>query len=37
VIGLEIPNQEREMVSFREGIESAKFAKAKSPLTMLLG
>lgn len=37
VIGLEIPNQEREMVSFREGIESAKFVKAKSPLTMLLG
>jgi S-DNA-T family DNA segregation ATPase FtsK/SpoIIIE len=37
VIGLEIPNQEREMVSFREGIESAKFTKAKSPLTMLLG
>ncbi|MCF7970738.1 MAG: DNA translocase FtsK 4TM domain-containing protein [Methylococcaceae bacterium] len=37
VIGLEIPNQEREMVSFREGIESTKFAKAKSPLTMLLG
>jgi len=37
VIGLEIPNQQREMVSFREGLESAKFIKAKSPLTLLLG
>jgi len=37
VIGLEIPNQEREMVSFREGLESSKFIKAKSPLSMLLG
>ena len=37
VIGLEIPNQEREMVSFREGLESTKFQRAKSPLTLLLG
>lgn len=37
VIGLEIPNQEREMVSFREGLESTKFKRAKSPLTLLLG
>ncbi len=37
VIGLEIPNQEREMVSFREGMESTKFKRAKSPLTLLLG
>ena len=37
VIGLEIPNQEREMVSFREGLESAKFNKAKSPLSIFLG
>jgi S-DNA-T family DNA segregation ATPase FtsK/SpoIIIE len=37
VIGLEIPNQEREMVSFREGLESTKFKREKSPLTLLLG
>ena len=37
VIGLEIPNQEREMVSFRKGLESSKFTKAKSPLSLFLG
>jgi len=37
VIGLEIPNQEREMVSFREGLESEQFQKAKSPLSIFLG
>ena len=37
VIGLEIPNQEREMVSFRKGLESSKFIKAKSPLSIFLG
>jgi len=37
VIGLEIPNQEREMVSFREGLESEQFKKAKSPLSIFLG
>ncbi|OQK18206.1 cell division protein FtsK [Methyloprofundus sedimenti] len=37
VIGLEIPNQQREMVSFRKGLESSKFIKSKSPLTLLLG
>jgi len=37
VIGLEIPNQEREMVSFREGMESEQFKKAKSPLSIFLG
>ncbi len=37
VIGLEIPNQQREMVSFREGLESDKFIKAKSSLSILLG
>lgn len=37
VIGLEIPNQEREMVCFRKGLESSKFIKAKSPLTLFLG
>jgi S-DNA-T family DNA segregation ATPase FtsK/SpoIIIE len=37
VIGLEIPNQQREMVSFRKGLESSKFVKAKSPLSIFLG
>ena len=37
VIGLEIPNQQREMVSFRKGLESSKFSKAKSPLSIFLG
>ncbi len=37
VIGLEIPNREREMVSFRLGLESSKFIKAKSPLSIFLG
>ena len=36
-IGLEIPNQERELVSFREIIASAQFQQAKSPLTLALG
>ncbi|GFO71189.1 DNA segregation ATPase FtsK/SpoIIIE, S-DNA-T family [Bathymodiolus japonicus methanotrophic gill symbiont] len=37
VIGLEIPNQQREMVCFRKGLESSKFIKAKSPLSIFLG
>ena len=37
VIGLEIPNRQREMVSFRKGLESSKFIKAKSPLSIFLG
>ena len=37
VIGLEIPNQEREMVCFRGGLESSQFIKAKSPLSIFLG
>ncbi|NOQ14371.1 MAG: cell division protein FtsK [Methyloprofundus sp.] len=36
-IGLEIPNQERELVTFREIIASEKFQQAKSPLTLALG
>lgn len=36
-IGLEIPNQGRELVSFREIISSEKFQQAKSPLTLALG
>ncbi len=37
VIGLEIPNQQREMVSFRKGLESSKFITSKSPLSLFLG
>lgn len=36
-IGLEIPNQERELVSFREIIASTQFQQAKSPITLALG
>ena len=36
-IGLEIPNQERELVSFREILSSEEFQQAKSPLTLALG
>ncbi|MGR9116296.1 MAG: DNA translocase FtsK [Gammaproteobacteria bacterium] len=37
VIGLEIPNQEREMVSLRELLASKNFEKAKSVLTLAMG
>ncbi len=37
VIGLEIPNKEREMVSFNDLVNSKDFAKEKSPLTLILG
>jgi S-DNA-T family DNA segregation ATPase FtsK/SpoIIIE len=37
VIGLEIPNQEREMVSLRDLIASRQFDKAKSKLTFAMG
>ncbi len=36
-IGIEIPNQERELVSFREIIDSEPFQAAKSPITFALG
>ncbi|WP_341325289.1 DNA translocase FtsK 4TM domain-containing protein [Methylotuvimicrobium sp. KM2] len=36
-IGLEIPNQEREMVTLRELLASQGFEKAKSPLTLAMG
>lgn len=36
-VGLEIPNQERELVSFREIIASEEFQTSKSPLTLSLG
>jgi len=37
VVGLEIPNQEREMVTLRELLVSAPFEKAKSLLTLAMG
>ncbi len=37
VIGLEIPNQEREMVSLRDLIASRSFERAKSKLTFAMG
>ncbi len=37
VIGLEIPNQEREMVSLKEVLSSSPYEKSKSSLTMVLG
>ncbi|MCK4841738.1 MAG: DNA translocase FtsK 4TM domain-containing protein [Methylococcales bacterium] len=37
VIGLEIPNQEREMVSLRDLIASKSFEKSKSKLTFAMG
>lgn len=37
VIGLEIPNEEREMVSLQELLASNDYAQAKSPLSLVLG
>ena len=37
VIGLEIPNQEREMVNLRDLIASRSFEKSKSKLTFAMG
>lgn len=37
VVGIEVPNDEREIVSFREVIASNEFQSAKSPLTVALG
>lgn len=37
VVGIEIPNEEREVVSFREVISSSEFQNSKSPLTVALG
>ncbi|MCP4126854.1 MAG: cell division protein FtsK, partial [Gammaproteobacteria bacterium] len=37
VIGLEIPNEQREMVYLSEVLKSEVYDKAKSPLTMALG
>jgi S-DNA-T family DNA segregation ATPase FtsK/SpoIIIE len=37
VIGLEIPNEQRELVALSEIIRSAEYENARSPLTMALG
>jgi S-DNA-T family DNA segregation ATPase FtsK/SpoIIIE len=37
VIGLEIPNREREMVNLREVLSSSAFVKSKSNLTLVMG
>lgn len=37
VIGLEIPNENREMVSLREILESQRYAQSRSPLSLVLG
>lgn len=36
-IGLEIPNEQREMVSLREIMENTHYHQAKSPLSLVLG
>ncbi|MCF6298735.1 MAG: DNA translocase FtsK 4TM domain-containing protein [Thiomicrorhabdus sp.] len=37
VVGIEIPNEQREIVGFREVLSSEAFQEAKSPLTIGLG
>jgi S-DNA-T family DNA segregation ATPase FtsK/SpoIIIE len=37
VVGIEVPNREREPITFRTGIESASFQKGKQKLPLLLG
>jgi S-DNA-T family DNA segregation ATPase FtsK/SpoIIIE len=37
VVGLEIPNEERELVRLREIIESEQYRESTSPLTLALG
>ncbi len=37
VVGIEIPNEDREMVSLREVLSSQTFEDSKSPLTLALG
>ncbi len=37
VIGIEIPNQKREVVRLVEGLSSLEYEKSKSPLTLVLG
>ena len=37
VVGIEIPNEDRQVVNFREVLSSKAFEHAKSPLTLALG
>ena len=37
VIGLEIPNEHREMVTLRDIFESQRYAQSRSPVTLVLG
>ena len=37
VVGIEIPNEDREIVNFREVLASKAFDQSKSPLTLALG
>ncbi|GAB5414416.1 MAG: DNA translocase FtsK [Congregibacter sp.] len=37
VVGIEIPNEHREIVNFREVLSSKAFDQSKSPLTLALG
>jgi S-DNA-T family DNA segregation ATPase FtsK/SpoIIIE len=37
VVGVEIPNEDREIVNFREVLASKAFEESKSPLTLALG
>lgn len=37
VVGLEIPNEHRELVRLREILESSEYAESTSPLTLALG
>ncbi|TGD75365.1 DNA translocase FtsK [Mangrovimicrobium sediminis] len=37
VVGIEIPNEHREVVNFREVLSSRAFDQSKSPLTLALG
>jgi S-DNA-T family DNA segregation ATPase FtsK/SpoIIIE len=37
VVGIEIPNEDREIVNFREVLSSKVFEESKSPLTLALG
>ena len=37
VIGLEVPNTNKELIRFREGVESAAFRRSKARLPIILG
>ena len=37
VIGLEVPNANKELIRFREGVESAAFRRSKARLPIILG